>query len=70
MWVLLSSQLRTWVLLAVAVPAARHAVRYARQRVERDNPDTSTVKALRTADSVLARVDRRSKRHSSTTTDH
>lgn len=44
MWVLLSSRLRTWVLLAIAVPAARAAIRYAAKRIDRDRPDTTAGK--------------------------
>ena len=64
MLALFSSRLRTWILLAVAVPAVRGIVGRLRRRAERRKPDAATAKALRTADSVLARVDRRAKKRS------
>ena len=59
MWVLLSSRVRTWLLLAVLVPVARRALR---QVAERTAPVSRATRTLHAADSALSRVDRRERK--------
>lgn len=62
MWVLLSSRLRTWLMLAVAVPILRTVLRRASTSAAQRNPDSSAARALRTVDTGLSRFDRRERR--------
>jgi hypothetical protein len=62
MWVLLSSRLRTWLLLAIAVPAFRAALRRASASAARRDPASPTARRLRSLDSGLSRFDRRDRR--------
>lgn len=62
MWVLLSSRLRTWLLLAVAVPVLRMVVRRASAAATRRNPGSAAAGALRSLDTALSRLDRRRSR--------
>lgn len=65
MWVLLSSRLRTWLILAVAVPVIHRVLtRIAASRAV-THPDARSTTVLRRADSALARVQarRRGRRH-------
>ena len=55
MWVLLSSRLRTWVALAVAIPVSRFVLRRVGDRVAAGNPGSRTAAVLRRADSTLGR---------------
>jgi hypothetical protein len=59
MWVFLSSRLRTWVLLAVALPVARGVVHRLATASANRNADSVPSRALRGADAGLARVARR-----------
>jgi hypothetical protein len=61
-WVLLSSRLRTWLLLAVAVPVIRSVVRRASAAATRRNPGSAGAGALRSLDTALSRLDRRRSR--------
>jgi len=61
-WVLLSSRLRTWLLLAIAVPVVRVVLRRASASATRRNPGSAAARALRTAESGLSRLDRRQRR--------
>ncbi len=59
MWIFLSKRLRTWLLLAVALPLARTVVRRAAATTGRRNPDSPAASWLRRADSALTRRTRR-----------
>jgi hypothetical protein len=58
-WALLSTRLRTWLLLVVAIPLIRRAIRTAANRLSRRDPNRRSARALRTVDGALARLDRR-----------
>ncbi|HEX8092874.1 hypothetical protein [Jatrophihabitans sp.] len=62
MWVLLSSRLRTWLLLAIAVPVVRAVLRRASASAARRDPSSAMARALRSAESGLSRLDRRKRR--------
>lgn len=62
MWVFLSARLRTWVVLAVALPAARLLVHRLARAAERHDPSTRTARALHQADSAVTAVSRRASR--------
>lgn len=62
MWVFLSARLRTWVLLAVALPAARLLVHRLAVAAKRRDPSTRTARALHQADSAVTAVSRRGSR--------
>jgi hypothetical protein len=59
MWVFLSARLRTWLLLAVALPLARMVVHRLAVAAERHDPSTRTAKVLHQTDSGVAAVSRR-----------
>ena len=59
MWVFLSSRLRRWVLLAIALPLARALVHHLALAADRRNPSTRTARALHQADSAVTAVSRR-----------
>jgi hypothetical protein len=61
-WVLLSSRLRTWLMLAIAVPILRTVLRRTSSSAARRNPDSSAARALRSVDAGLSRFDRRERR--------
>jgi hypothetical protein len=61
-WVLLSSRLRTWLMLAVAVPVLRSILRRAAASADRRDPRSKSARGLRTLDSGLSRLDRRERR--------
>jgi len=61
-WVLLSSRLRTWLLLAVALPLFRAVIRRSSAAASRRNPGSPAAGALRSLDSGLGRLDRRRSR--------
>jgi hypothetical protein len=61
-WVLLSSRLRTWLMLAIAVPVLRAVLRRASASAARRNPSSTAARALRSADAGLSRLDRRQRR--------
>ena len=67
MWVFLSSRLRTWLLLAIALPLARLlAHRLAVATTDRRDASARTARLLNQADSAVAtvsgRVSRRTRR--------
>lgn len=62
MWVLLSSRLRTWLMLAVAVPVLRSILRRAATSADRRDPYSKSARGLRTLESGLSRLDRRQRR--------
>ncbi len=55
MWVLLSTRLRTWLLVAIAVPVARALIHRAARRAAASKPDGTTSRALTRADTALTR---------------
>ena len=67
MWAMLSTRLRTWLLLAVALPLARRAFGVLARRVNRTHPDTPAAKIATRVDAALtawAQRGRRRARHS------
>jgi hypothetical protein len=66
MWVFLSARLRTWLLLAIALPLARLLVHSLAVAAERHDPSARTAKLLHRADSavtvVRGRFSRRARR--------
>lgn len=62
MWVFLSARLRTWLLLAIALPVARFLVHRLAVAAERRDPSARTARALHQADSAVTTVSRRASR--------
>jgi hypothetical protein len=62
MWVFLSARLRTWLLLAIALPLARLFVHRLAVAAERHDPSARRAKLLRRADSAVTAVSGRSSR--------
>jgi predicted metal-binding membrane protein len=62
MWVLLSSRLRTWLVLAIAVPLARAVLRRASASASRRDPNSTAARGLRSMEAGLSRLDRRGRR--------
>ena len=62
MWVFLSARLRTWLLLAIALPLARLLVHRLAVAAERHDPSARTARLLRRADSAVTAVSGRSSR--------
>lgn len=62
MWVFLSSRLRAWLLLAVAVPLLRAVLRRASASAARRDPGSRAARGLRSLESNLGRLDRRQRR--------
>lgn len=62
MWVFLSARLRTWLLLAIALPLARLLVHRLAVAAERHDPSARTAKLLRRTDSAVTAVSGRSSR--------
>jgi hypothetical protein len=62
MWVFLSARLRTWLLLAIALPLARLLVHRLAVAAEHHDPSARTAKLLRRADSAMTAVPGRSSR--------
>jgi hypothetical protein len=56
MWAFFSRRLRTWLLLAIALPLARALVHRLALAAERRDPSTRTAKALHQADSTVTAV--------------
>jgi hypothetical protein len=63
-WVLLSSRLRTWLMLAVAVPVLRSILGRAAASAGRRNPGSKAARGLRSLETGLSRLDRRKRRRS------
>jgi hypothetical protein len=59
MWVFLSSRLRRWVLLVIALPLARVVVHRLALAAERRDPSARTARALHHADSTMTTLSRR-----------
>jgi hypothetical protein len=64
MWVFLSARLRTWLLLAIALPLTRVIVHRLAIAAGRHDPSARGAKVLRRADSALIAVSRHSSRRS------
>jgi hypothetical protein len=62
MWMFLSRRLRAWVVLTIALPAARAVVHRLALAADRRDPSARPAKALRQADSALTAVSRRANR--------
>jgi hypothetical protein len=62
MWAFFSRRLRTWLLLAIALPLTRALVHRVALAAERRDPSTRTSKALLQADSAVTAVSRRAAR--------
>ena len=62
MWVILSARLRTWLLLAIALPLARLLVHRIAVAAELHDPSGHRAKLLRRADSAVTAVSGRSSR--------
>jgi hypothetical protein len=62
MWVFLSARLRTWLLLAIALPLARLLVHRLAVAAERHDPSARTAKLLHRADSAVTAVSGRASR--------
>ena len=62
MWVFLSARLRTWLLLAIALPLARLLVHRLAIAAERHDPSARRAKLLHRADSAVTAVSGRSSR--------
>jgi hypothetical protein len=62
MWVLLSARLRTWLLLAIAVPLARLLVHRLAVAADRHDPSARMAKWFGRADSAVTAVSGRSAR--------
>ena len=62
MWVFLSARLRTWLLMAVALPLARLLVHRLAVVAERHDPSARTAKLLHGADSAMTAVSGRASR--------
>ena len=60
MWAFLSRRLRTWLLVAIALPAARLLVH--RLAVSADRRDARSARLLRRADSAVTTVSQRTGR--------
>jgi hypothetical protein len=56
MWVFLSARLRTWLLLAIALPLARLLVHRLAVAAEHHDPSTRAARLLRQADSAVTAV--------------
>jgi hypothetical protein len=59
MWAFFSRRLRTWLLLAIALPLAHALVHRLALAAGRRDPSTRTAKALHRADSAVTAVYRR-----------
>ncbi len=59
MWALLSTRLRTWLLLAIALPVSRMIVHRLATTAEQRNPAGTTAKFMRHAEAALNSVSRR-----------
>ncbi|MGB6582041.1 MAG: hypothetical protein WBF34_29415 [Streptosporangiaceae bacterium] len=62
MWAFFSRRLRTWLLLAIALPLTRALVHRVALAAGRREPSTRTAKALHQADSAVTAVSRRTAR--------
>ena len=64
MWLFLSRRLRTWLLLAVAIPLARRVLARAAAARDRSDPTARSTALLRRIDTSLGNVQsRRGRKH-------
>jgi hypothetical protein len=56
MWLFVSRRIRTWVLLAIAVPVLRRVVQRVTAARAAQHPDARSTAALRHADGALAKL--------------
>ncbi|WP_375490179.1 hypothetical protein [uncultured Jatrophihabitans sp.] len=64
MWLFLSSRIRTWLLIAVALPVARSGVRRLAAAAESRSPGSRSAQLLRRTDSAVGSVADRAGRRS------
>jgi hypothetical protein len=62
MWMFLTRRLRAWILLSIALPAARAVVHRLALAADRRDPSARSSRALRQADSAVTAVHRRASR--------
>ena len=62
MWMFFARRLRTWLLLAIALPLVRIVVHRVAYAADRRDPSTRTARALRQADSAVTEASRRASR--------
>jgi hypothetical protein len=62
MWALLSARLRTWLLLAIALPLARALIHRLTVAADQRDPAARTARVLHHADSAVTAVSRRTAR--------
>jgi hypothetical protein len=62
MWALFSRRFRAWVLVAVALPLARHIVHRVATAASRRNPTGTGTRVLSRADHTVARFSSRRRR--------
>jgi hypothetical protein len=62
MWAFFSRRLRTWLLLAIALPLSRALVHRLALAAERRDSSTRTARALHNADSAVTALSRRAAR--------
>ncbi|MDQ2810527.1 MAG: hypothetical protein M3Z75_01265 [Actinomycetota bacterium] len=62
MWAFFSRRLRTWLLLAIALPLTRAFVHRLALAAERRDPSTRTAKVLHQSDSTITAVSQRTAR--------
>jgi len=62
MWILLTTRLRTWLLIAIALPLARTLVHRAAASTQRRRPGTALGTWLKRADAALIATSRRADR--------
>lgn len=62
MWALLSARLRTWLLLAIALPLARALIHRLAVAADQRDPAARSARALHHADSAVTAVSRRTAR--------
>ncbi len=62
MWAFFSRRLRTWLLLAIALPLTQALIHRLALTAERRDPSTRTARTLLRADSAVSSVSRRAAR--------
>ncbi|HEY5362324.1 MAG TPA: hypothetical protein VIJ82_32345 [Streptosporangiaceae bacterium] len=62
MWLFFSRRLRTWLLLAIALPLTRRLVHRLATAADRHDPSARTARVLHGADSAVTTVARRAPR--------
>jgi hypothetical protein len=62
MWIFLSRRIRTWLLLAIALPLAGRVVHHLAVAADRRDPSARSARVLRQADSTVTAVSGRASR--------